>query len=368
MTRIKSYFVKTMEEAMAMARAELGDDALLLHSRKGTGQEYEVAFGTPEGAGEDPVSQPPAAKLEEVRSQLEEIRRLLLAAPKPRPLPELTRIGENLAAAGWDPALAEDIVDRLEAGLAIEGQPRRMPLRREAGKFGWENFEKLLRSELAARIPIDSSLGTREGDAAVLLVGPGGAGKTTTLMKLAAFQTGGQRSVRMLTLDAELASRMRLQFFARKHGISFNAIETPEQCPEIIEGARKNEIVLIDTPSCADPQERERVAAILAKCSGLDVHLVAPAYMSANALRRAIARYSVFKPAKLIITRLDETATLGPAISEAVRAGLRLSLAGNGVSIPADLHAFSVEDLMRMACGNEPAKERNGEHSHAACA
>src|SRR5580693_3409640 len=47
--RIKSYFAKSVDEAMVQARAELGNDALLLNTRKSEGgkpENYEVVFGT----------------------------------------------------------------------------------------------------------------------------------------------------------------------------------------------------------------------------------------------------------------------------------------------------------------------------------
>src|SRR5215831_1668643 len=53
--RIKSYYSRSVEEAMAAARAELGPDAMLVNSRKAPIQtrhlgEYEVVFATVHGA------------------------------------------------------------------------------------------------------------------------------------------------------------------------------------------------------------------------------------------------------------------------------------------------------------------------------
>src|SRR5580700_8292964 len=56
--RIKSYFAKSVDEAMVQARAELGNDALLLNTRKNEGgkpENYEVVFGTAEGVGPLPL-------------------------------------------------------------------------------------------------------------------------------------------------------------------------------------------------------------------------------------------------------------------------------------------------------------------------
>ena len=55
--RIKSYFAKSVDLAMAQAREELGPEAMLLNTRKAPADQiegggYEVIFGV---AGESPV-------------------------------------------------------------------------------------------------------------------------------------------------------------------------------------------------------------------------------------------------------------------------------------------------------------------------
>ncbi len=50
--RIKSYLAKTVDDAIAQARLELGTEALLLNTRKVAAQRYEVMFGCAE---EQPV-------------------------------------------------------------------------------------------------------------------------------------------------------------------------------------------------------------------------------------------------------------------------------------------------------------------------
>jgi flagellar biosynthesis protein FlhF len=88
---------------------------------------------------------------------------------------------------------------------------------------------------------------------------------------------------------------------------------------------------------------------------------VAPAYMRARDLRCSIERHGVFEPAKLLITRLDETETLGTVFSEAARAGLALSFLSHGPRIPGDIRAATVEDLLAMV----PERARARAH-HAA--
>ena len=185
-----------------------------------------------------------------------------------RRLPELTGAFTRLIAAGMDASHADEIVRAVEAGLAANApaqKPRHtVAIGWKARRFSWNKFEDLLRSELTARVRIDSSLGVEGSRGTVVaMVGPGGAGKTTTLMKIASFQAAaGTSRCALLTLDSSgLGSRMQLQFFARKRGILFAAVEAPEGLPELIENARKTEIVLIDTPHCASRADRDKLAA-----------------------------------------------------------------------------------------------------------
>lgn len=372
--RIKSYFAPSVDEAIAQARAEFGDDALLLSTRQ-TDNGCEVVFGTADDAetAGDPLTNVRASEsvasrdretagapgLETIRAEMDEIRRLLLSADRPGSrVPELAAVYDRLTGAGIDAVLAGQVVDAVEAGMATHALAKLKIALGLARRFDLRKFEELLRAELAARIPIDANLGSAGSQGTVIvLIGPGGAGKTTTIMKIAAFQAGPDRPVRIVTLDQNaLASRVQLQFFARKNRVAFTALESPETLAGFIEKVRQKEIVLIDTPSCGSDADREKLANILNGCRGLDTHLVAPAYMTAPALRQSIAKHAALRPTKLIITKLDESPAFGAAVSEAARAGLAISLLTDGVSITRDLHAASVEDLLSIALVRDPIR------------
>jgi flagellar biosynthesis protein FlhF len=308
---IKSYIVKVLDDAMAQARADLGDEVLLLSTRK-RGSEYEIVFGAD---GSDDTPGPSAAG----------------------------RILDRMIEAGFDPDLASEIVDSAHAAESPG------------------SLESRVRDEIDRRVRIDTRLGIAGADGVVVaLVGPGGVGKTTTLMKLAAFQVSPNRPVCLLSLDrASLANRLQLQVFARKNGVSFRPIEQAELLADAVAEARKTQIVLIDMPSCADREVRMEIAAVLARTPGVDVHMTVPGYMSSEALRRSISTYSAFCPSKMLVTKLDEAANFGAAVSAAVASGLALSLFTNGVTIPHDLYSASADAVTDMALGN---------HAEAACA
>ncbi len=383
--RIKSYFVKSIAEALGKARTELGDEALLLSSRRveahtDTPGQFEIVFGTPgsvesEGEpGEAAVAKPwtietppersnrlvelpnrdePGNNLQHVHAQILEIYGLLSSeetAANGRRLPAMSAVYSNLCEAGFDAELAGQIVAGMETAMSA-AKPEEKGLISIARKSGRAEVHELLRQELAARVKIDGRVGVEgSGSIVVALVGPAGVGKTTMLMKLAAFQGAPTRPVRLLTLDSSgLGDRVQLQFFARQTGITFTSLDSPEALPAAVHEARRTEIVLIDTPSHLAPADRERLAGALADCGHVDVHLAVPGYMAASSVREAIRTFRIFQPTKLALTKIDETTAFGSPVSEAVRAGLSLSFISNGASVPADLHTVSVETLMSMA-------------------
>ncbi len=279
-----------------------------------------------------PSPQPVAAKddltgeLDKLRAQMDEIRGLLVRNSTSqiaigRTVPELADVYATLMASEVDAAVARDIVDRLEASMATDAfferskGPEKTANRWKAMRFDAERLEAFVRSELTARVPIEPKIGI-EGAAGIVVafVGPTGAGKTTSVMKLAASQMVRGKKLRLLSLDsARSTGQMVLQAFANNLGHSYSSVPSIHALPAVVAEARKNEIVFIDTPGYAgnDGRGAELAAMTFEKIPGLDVHLVVPGYMKSSDLRRCIQKYDVFRPGRLLATKLDETQTLG---------------------------------------------------------
>ena len=416
--RIKSYFAKSVDDAMAQAREQLGDDAMLLNTRRlvseaGLAGGYEVVFGIAEAAAEPAAPEPDlaaarlaergivrpkivrseraaaqaaassparapkdhvAAELERLHEQMDEIRGMIARSSRApltlgRTVPELADVYAKLMSSEVEPALSRDIVDRLEASMATDAFFQPAGTGRESAANRWKTLrfdpsrlEAFVRVELERRVSVDPRLGTDQSDGMVVaLVGPTGAGKTTTLAKLAAsvrVREAG-RPIRLLSLDtSRAAGYLQLQSATKTLAATFSKVSSVYALPEIVAEARKNDTVLIDTPGYAasDAGTAEATANVLAECGGVDVHLVVPGYMKAGDLRRCIQRYEIFQPTRLLVTKLDETQTLGTVFSEAARAGLRLSFLTHGPAIPGDIRAASVEDFLAMALERQKAR------------
>ena len=375
--RIKSYFAKSVDQAMAQARVELGEDAMLLNTRKApadhpSGMNYEVIFGV---AGEAPVSlpvanvekpetpapAPSAYSLEQLHQQIDEIRTLLVRSSQAqltmqRAVPELADVYAHLMSAEIEPAMGKDIIDRLEATMATDAfcaGAGNSGNRWKPQRVDWGRLEAFLRVELENRVGLAPRLGADDDNPAVVLVGPRGAGKTTSLAKLAVLRGrfANERPARLLSLDmSRAAAHLQLQSVASAHNIAFEEVPAAYLLPGLIAETRQKETVFVDTPgySGADSKAAEAAAAAFAECPQLDVHLVVPGYMKARDLRLCIERYAPFRPSKLLVTKLDETQSFGSIFSEAARAGLKLSFVAHGPGIPNDIRPASYKDLLSM--------------------
>ena len=70
--------------------------------------------------------------------------------------------------------------------------------------------------------------------------------------------------------------------------------------------------------------------------------------MKSADLTRMVDAFEIFRPQRLLFTRLDETESLGPILNEAARTGKPLSFFANGQRIPEDLEAATRDRLVEL--------------------
>jgi flagellar biosynthesis protein FlhF len=367
---IKSYFANTVEEAMAMARQELGADAMLVNSRKAALDarhlgEYEVVFvtdmpavqaGEPPPAGQaarrapgDRLSQQMAELKKELEGMRRTINRSALAPPAWREAsPDGSDAFVALTASELAPELVREIVQAAEARcgnpLLPKVLPKVLPEVRAVRRPDATSFRQALVEELEARCPVQPALGRGEGrPRLVALVGPPGSGKTTALVKLAVnYGLAARRPSLLLSIDTyRVAAAEQLRAYAAILGVGFQAVETVLALAQAIEENRGKELILIDTPGLglAETADYSSLAQFLSTRSDIDTQMVVSSSMKSADLSRVVDGFEVFRPQRLIFTKLDETGSFGPILNEAVRTGKPLSFFTTGQRIPEDLEA-----------------------------
>jgi flagellar biosynthesis protein FlhF len=388
--KIKSYYSRTVEDAMAAARQEMGPDAMLVNSRKAPPEvrhlgEYEVVFANIAGAVAPaeatlrlpaerseaiPVPQAPAgnrlsAEVAELKKELEGMRHAITrTAYAPAQWigvsQELSDAYAVLTAAELSAELAREIVQA--AGDRSNGQ--RLPPGRATPRTDASAFQRALTEEISSRFTTEGTLGrSPETPRIVALVGPPGSGKTTTLVKLAVnYGLAARRPVLLLSIDTHrVAAADQLRSYAAILGVGFQLLETVSSLGQTIEENRGKELIFIDTPGLAygELEDSESLAHFLATRGDIDTHLVLPASMKAADLSRMVDAFEILRPQHLLFTKLDETRAYGPIFSEAARSGKPLSFFAAGQRIPEDLEAASPERVLELVLAGAAGRARS---------
>ncbi len=366
--KLKSYFVPSVGAALALARQELGPEAVLLEARKAPPEAahlgpYEVVFavsGAPRAAEFSAAaaaeSGREATALERLRSEVLQLRRQLERMNAAVACTKLTN--GTLPAEEETGLLARLLEAEVDGDLAVEVlQAAQLRLKVSSAS----EIEQAVRAELASRCRVDAGLG-RSGQSPrmAVLVGPSGAGKTTAVVKLAVregLQKG--KSVQLISVDNyRVGGAEQLRSFAMILGVPFQYVETPPALAHALAECRRKDLILIDTPGYgpAESQEAAELAGFLARREEIDTHLVLTASMRSADLRRVAERFEIFRPDKLLFTRLDETEAYGGLWSLAAKSGKAVSFLSAGQRIPEDLEPACVDRMIELLWRGQPAR------------
>ncbi len=206
---------------------------------------------------------------------------------------------------------------------------------------------------LAKSIPIaDSDILSHGGR--VALVGSTGVGKTTTIAKLAArfAHSHGKRSVAMITTDNfRIGAQEQLQHFARMLEIPLLTANSSEELTDRLTMLADKQLVLIDTAgmSQSDVRLSEQFHKLQHGSPEIKPYLVLSANTQLAALNETIRSFGKVKLAGAIVTKLDESASLGGIITTSIRHRLPLTYCGTGQRVPEDLQPAKTHRLVSKA-------------------
>jgi len=363
--RIKTYTAESMPKAIFMARRELGEDAILIQSKKidrpaDPSKQYEVTFGLIPGGEEappEPEPRPPAAiqpeeespRNAELAAQLGALRRELQTLQSMFLHSSMGK-GSCVKESDGLPSVYSVLVrNNVDPDIAADLQ-RAVEERRRNSTPGRDDARTLLAEHLESVVRTDSSLG---GGASkpVVLVGSPGAGKTTAIMKLALeFGIKRGRTVEILSMHRGRPEvNSALETMTGLLGIRTQTLSSVEAFePALARPRATGTLVLVDTNGYGSGSidEDRGFASMVDSEQAAEVHLVLPAAWHPTSLRQAVDRFEIFHPTRLLYTMVDQAAVFGPMIEEPLRTGKGLSFAGSGPAGSGTLLPISLQWLL----------------------
>lgn len=180
------------------------------------------------------------------------------------------------------------------------------------------------------------------GPRVVALVGPTGAGKTTTIAKLANHpEAFGGRRVGLLCLDTyRVGAVEQSRIYAELSRLPLEVAYTPREIPAVLRRLGDRDIILVDTAG-RGPRRSDDAATTVACLHALapsETHLVLPAGLDPVWIRRIIADACDYAPTHLLVTKLDEFPDLAAVERIAANVDLAMTWCTDGQEVPADLH------------------------------
>jgi flagellar biosynthesis protein FlhF len=311
--RLKTFNAPTMAEAMRLVRDELGDDAIIVsshRSRRGRGVQ-------------------------------------LTAAIEPR---DLDAPAATNGTAAREPSL--DDQSGLHQALSYHGVPARLAdrLARAAAAADTTDPERALAAALESYIDFDAAR-LPPATGALMLVGPPGAGKTTTTAKLATRAALAGQGVAVCTTDTVRAGAVaQIEAVAEVLQQPLLTAEAPKHLGVILQQFEAaGHAVLVDSAGCNphDPEELEDLRRFV-KAGKVEPILVLPAGGDAEEMADTALAYARLGCRRMIVARLDAARRYGSLLGAAAAGKLAFAAAGISPSIPHGLKDLSPLALARV--------------------
>lgn len=191
----------------------------------------------------------------------------------------------------------------------------------------------------------------------VVLVGPTGVGKTTTIAKLAGrLSLIEKKKVGLITIDTyRIGAVEQLKTYADIMNIPFKVVFTIKEMETAVESMNDCDVILIDTTgrSSKNTMQLSELRAFVEKVNTENIHLVVSCTTKDKDIDSIIQGYKLLKYNHVIITKLDETQSYGSILNIIDSAQKPISFITTGQNVPDDIKKSSPIEISNLILGED---------------
>lgn len=333
---IKRYVVNNMNEAMVRIKYELGVNALIVSQRKIRKPGIKGFF---------------SKKVLEVTAAIDNDRRT-----------DKSQVENDLVKEVQDmKIMLKNVVNLSNNDKNLENKYKDVLKKYDINE---KNIEKILldfnkiedlndeNEKLKATIKNMVKISTVLKPKIMVLAGPTGVGKTTTIAKLAGkFSLYENLKVGLITIDTyRIGAVDQLRTYAEIMNLPFKVVMSIKEMEVAVESFKECDVILIDTTgrNSKNVMQISELRAYIDKINADSISLVLSCTTKNSDIDVITNGYRELNYNSIIITKLDETSTYGSILNILESAGKPLSYITTGQNVPDDIKIMNSEEISNM--------------------
>jgi flagellar biosynthesis protein FlhF len=291
-------------------------------------------------AGKENVQTNKEASTQQILDSLREIKETIESKGQKEEHPSFVRVAELLKLNDFSEKYISGMIERLRKELPLDTLD------------DFDAVQDRMVEWIGEGISIYRQQERHRRGRVMVLVGPTGVGKTTTIAKLAAvFGIGNSAKpgiqVRMITIDAfRIGAKAQLESYGNIMQIPVSYIDNKTDLKkEFALNSEQTDLFLVDTigKSPKDSAKLGEMKELLDGCPrGAEIHLVLSACTKASDIEDILRQFEPFNYRSVLLTKMDETSRIGNVISALAEKGKSVSYITDGQKVPNDIKKATV--------------------------
>jgi flagellar biosynthesis protein FlhF len=370
--KIKKFIAPSIKQALTDIKKELGDNAVILNSKKvkhgnllskemfeitaaideldhpkykeirPTTVRHENAYSAPESTDWRAIE-----KVTKMTADMDEIKTALqqMSEQIKYNLPNLPKTLKDtfleLSDRGINHTIVQELVQNLYRDLSMNDLDDNHRL---------QTFVKANIGNRFHFAPIGVPTSTEPY--IIMLIGPTGTGKTTTLAKMATHNgIYNNRKIAFITTDTyRIAGIEQLRTFAKIAQCPLEIVYTVDDIQKAILRHQDKELILIDTPgrSYHSHSYLMELKELIDRAKPNEVHLVLAANLSTQTMKNMIDHFSALPFNRFLFTKFDETACPSALLNVICEFNKAITFITTGQDVPDDIKCITPQEIANL--------------------